>query len=110
MIEKQSNLLGFGVITPKGIRFQNLYYTCPRAIKERWFELSKINGAWRVEILRNPVNFKLIFLVRVDGEELEICNLIEYHMYKGSKLEKYFRSIEKLKRARESLHKNRRVQ
>lgn len=99
MLDKMSSLPGVAIITPKGISFQNVYYTCPRAIRERWFEFAKINGVRRVGILYNPVNSKLIFVV--DNEEgFEVCNLIEKHMYKGSKLEKYFRSIEKLKKMR----------
>lgn len=101
-------LTGIATVTPKGVRFRNLYYSCPRAISERWFENAKISGGWDIKILYNPVNFKLIFLEEENEEEdPEICYLIEYHMYQNSKLEKYFRSIQKLKRIRKQYQKSR---
>lgn len=34
----------FASVTPLGIRYQQLYYTCSKAIRERWFEISQRDG------------------------------------------------------------------
>ncbi|MCU6709740.1 hypothetical protein M6D81_13640 [Paenibacillus sp. J5C_2022] len=106
MSDNPINVTGMATITPKGIRFRNLYYSCPRAISERWFEIAKISGGWNIKILYNPVNFKLIFLETKNEDEMERCDLIEHHMYQNSKLEKYFLSIQKLKRKRRQYQKS----
>ncbi|MFX3636686.1 MAG: hypothetical protein ACE3L7_13890 [Candidatus Pristimantibacillus sp.] len=105
----QENLMkstGIAAVTPKGVRFRNLYYSCPRAISERWFENAKISGGWDIKILYNPVDFNLIFLEGENDGELESCYLVEYCMYQNSKLEKYFRSIQELKSRRQHYRKS----
>lgn len=81
MSEKTMTSTGIATITPKGIRFQNLYYTCPRVIRERWFEESKIYGAWKVKVSYNPVNLKLIF---IEGA-------VERHQYMMQYVEHFYR-------------------
>jgi hypothetical protein len=86
-------------VTEQGICFKGKRYSCIRAIREQWFETAQICGGWMVQVYFDPSNLKVIYLI--DEEEgMEACNMIEIHMSESSKIEKYFRSIQKLKRLR----------
>ncbi len=74
-------------VTPKGIHFGNLYYTCPRAVKERWFSKARIQGNWKMDVTYDPQSVANIY-IRIDRLTYEVCSLIEqYEMYQSAKME-----------------------
>lgn len=89
------------IVTPRGIHFQNIYYSCPTAIKGRWFELAWVNGSWEISILYDPES--TLETILIDGPpngEREVCNSIRKEDLSGQKLERYFSSIQQLKKRR----------
>jgi hypothetical protein len=38
------------LVTPEGIRLNDTYYSCSRAIDERWFERARVRGRWTVRL------------------------------------------------------------
>ncbi len=63
-------------VTAKGINFNELYYTCELAEKEKWFELARIKGNWKIPIRYDPFLCMRIYL-KVDGEKYVPCSLVE---------------------------------
>ena len=68
-------------ITPKGISFKGMYYTCERAEKEYWFAKARSNMLTKAEKyldisydVRKP-NF--IYLRSSDGRDFDKCTLID---------------------------------
>lgn len=68
-------------ITPKGIRFKQLYYTCEKATREQWFERARSRSMTREEKLLNisydPRKPNIIYLRSPDGRDFEKCFLID---------------------------------
>lgn len=74
-------------VTPKGIHFGGLYYTCSKAVKERWFSKARIQGSWKMNIYYDPQSVANIY-IRIDRQNYEVCSLIEqYEMYRSAKME-----------------------
>ena len=72
---------GKAKITPKGISFKGMYYTCERAEKEYWFAKARSNMLSKAEKyldisydVRKP-NF--IYLRSSDGRDFDKCTLID---------------------------------
>ena len=62
-------------VTARGIRFNDLYYTCARADEEKWFSRARLSGRYPVEILYDPSCVENIYVS--DGErELIECSLL----------------------------------
>lgn len=88
-------------VTWKGIYFKGIYYTCSQAIRKQWFEIARVEGSTTINVYYSPSNSKIIYLVADEGG-LERCNVVFTDKYKGSKLEKYFQSIHRLKSKRDN--------
>lgn len=74
-------------VTPKGIYFGGLYYTCSKAVKERWFSKARIQGNWKLDVSYDPQSVATIY-IRIDRQNYEVCSLIEqYQMYRNAKAE-----------------------
>jgi len=100
MYQKSEFFIDIARVTWRGILFRGLYYSCSTAISQGWFEKARIYGTWRVVIQFSPENLEIIFLIRQDQVESEKCNrIIRQHMC-PTKLDKYFDSIQRLKRER----------
>ncbi|MGX9931511.1 Mu transposase C-terminal domain-containing protein [Virgibacillus salarius] len=83
-------------ITPKGIKFGSLFYTCSEALKERWFSKARIQGSWSMGVHYDPQDVSNIY-IRIDRHNYEVCTLLEqYEMYRGAKMEE----VESLKKER----------
>ncbi|SDJ52755.1 hypothetical protein [Paenibacillus naphthalenovorans] len=89
---------GIAVVTAGGIRFLDKSYTCPLAIQERWFEKAHLKGFRFVPIYYLSNELSQIYFLHDD----EIVTCYEIHRGQPSfqKLEKYFSSIQRLKRQR----------
>ncbi|MBZ0094005.1 MAG: transposase family protein [Sulfuricella sp.] len=49
-------------VTVNGIRFQGDFYTCQKAVEERWFDRARQSGTWKVKISYDPRNVDEIYL------------------------------------------------
>lgn len=105
-MRKIPQMCALAKVTSKGIRFLGLNYSCERAIKERWFEYARLYGGWTIQVVFNPNDLTKIY--HPLEVEVECCRIILPQEYKGSKLEKYFRSIQALRSERRRIINKRR--
>lgn len=97
---------GCGIVTARGIYFRGNRFTCPRAIREQWFERAVLGKSWRVKVAYKHEIESVIYLVN-DVEELEKCYLIGNSNNPSEiKLQRYFQSIQRLKTLREKFKAN----
>lgn len=89
------------LVTPKGIKFKNLYYSCEIAVKEHWFSTARINGNWEVTISFNEQNMDYIYL-RMNHRSFEKCHLIQEN-FKGISLEELLHHRQEINK-QHSLH------
>ncbi|MDP1511876.1 hypothetical protein Q8I65_16910 [Paenibacillus ottowii] len=94
----------FASVTPLGIRYQQLYYTCSKAIRERWFELAQRDGAWNIRIQYTPNDLNIIYL-EADSKELEECRIVVRESLQGLNLEDYVQSVQLMKLAKQIIEK-----
>lgn len=59
-------------VTEKGIKFHNLYYTCDRAMAEKWFDVARGQGSWKIPIAYNQSDMSQIYYV-AGKNKYEIC-------------------------------------
>jgi len=87
-------------ITPDGIKFLDLYYSSSRAISERWYEQA-ILVEKEIEIAYTPNDLSKILILPIDpNDEFDVAEVLVPDQVSGSKLEKYFQSIQYLKTLR----------
>lgn len=73
------NLLpgGKATVTFRGIRFRGIYYSCERALRERWYERARTEKSWQIEITFDPRCVDAIFARIVGNSQLEFCHIVE---------------------------------
>lgn len=68
-------------ITPKGIKFKNLYYTCEKARREQWFERARSKLLSQdekyINISYDPRKSDFLYLRSPDGRDFEKCFLLD---------------------------------
>ena len=66
-------------VTPEGVCFHMMHYTCDRAIQEQWFEQvhAGMKGSLTIPILYDPRTPDRIYLRPQESKPLEICRLLE---------------------------------
>ena len=90
-------------VTPKGIRFKGMYYSCERALLEQWFEKARVYGQWTVPVSFDPRSTDVIYLCPRDGREIEPCQLLKtQELYKGRRLEEVL-ELQELERMQHAL-------
>jgi hypothetical protein len=62
-------------VTPRGLRFKDVFYSCDRAVREGWFLKAKVRGTWKEPIVYDPRDTDILYLDR-DGK-LEECRMLE---------------------------------
>ncbi|MGG1940422.1 Mu transposase C-terminal domain-containing protein [Paenibacillus polymyxa] len=62
-------------VTPKGIRFNGMLYSCEIALKEKWFVRAR-KGTFKVDISYDPRCVTQIYL-RLGRNEYDVCYLLE---------------------------------
>ncbi len=92
---------GCAKVTARGIIFKGARFTCPRAIRDQWFEKAAFEKEWRVRIVYTlHKELSAIYIVEDNGD-LEKCNRIyDTRTHSDVKLQLYFQSIHKLKALR----------
>jgi hypothetical protein len=88
---------GVATVTNIGIQFGDNFYSCARAIRERWFEIAWNKGNCEINITYYLIDLSKIYLSVNISEDKEVCNVIVRQSESGEKLERYFVSIQKLK-------------
>lgn len=63
-------------VTPCGIRFNNIYYTCPEAEKELWYEKARADKSWKIEVAYDPTSARHIYIFAED-DRIITCNVLE---------------------------------
>ena len=76
-----------GSVTEKGIYFKKLYYTCPQARQEQWFEKARKDGRYKVEISYDPRDMGKVFAWHQDGSAAYECILMDWEQRFGGKSE-----------------------
>jgi hypothetical protein len=61
---------GTADITAHGISFGGLLYICERALREEWFSVARLLGAWRVNCSYDPALVDEILLFPGEAEPL----------------------------------------
>jgi hypothetical protein len=90
-------------ITPSGIKYYDLYYSCSKAIQQQWFEIAWVNGEWEIDIIIENDDLGKIFLLDDTTGERQVCNnVILGHIQNDIRLQRYFESIKKLKKRKET--------
>lgn len=92
----------FAVVTPYGIFYRDIYYTCSRAIKEKWFEIAQRNNTWNVRIKYMLTDMKVIY-IQTKSEEFEEGRIVVREWFEGVELETYLQSIQLMKIAKQIL-------
>jgi hypothetical protein len=87
----------YGRVTARGILFRGNRFTCPRAIREQWFEKAALNKSWKIKIVYKHELDSVIYLFDEYGEH-EPCYQIDNRINLSNiKLQRYFQSIQNLK-------------
>ena len=65
------------VVTMYGIRIKGMYYTCTKAIEERWFDKARQTKTWKVKVSFDPRNMEEIYLHDSEPNSFYVCTLTE---------------------------------
>lgn len=65
-------------VTETGIAFRGRFYTCQRAMEERWFDKARQDGRWQVEVSYDPRDMDQVYL-HLTGSKIafEACTLTD---------------------------------
>ena len=65
-------------VTADGIRLHDSYYSCARAIDERWFERARLRGQWNVKVAFDSANLDMLYLLDASTSmQFHACHLTE---------------------------------
>lgn len=65
-------------VTLNGIRLRGIFYTCQRALEERWFDKARQRGNWKVTVSFDPRNLDEIYLHDpASPMQFQVCQLTE---------------------------------
>lgn len=57
---------GSATVTERGIRFRGIYYSSIKAIEERWFEIARSKGKYKITVAYSPNNINNIYIINRD--------------------------------------------
>ena len=63
---------GAALVTPRGIKFKDLYYECDTSNREEWFSRARTNKTWKIPIAFKPNNLDSIVYLK-DNNTYERC-------------------------------------
>jgi hypothetical protein len=64
-------------VTPRGIRFHGVFYSCERAVREQWFSRARVKGDWREDVVFDPRITDFIYLKPPGALRFETCTLVK---------------------------------
>jgi len=70
--------VGEATITTHGIQFRGCYYTCARAMEERWFDRARQKERWTIRVSYDPRDLDIIYLHDANQKfGFEVCTLTD---------------------------------
>lgn len=63
-------------VSPKGIKWNGMLYSCETALKERWFVHARTKGTFKVDVQYDPRCVNQIYL-RLGSTEYDVCYLLD---------------------------------
>jgi hypothetical protein len=95
---------GEATVTERGIRLFGLYYSCPLAIREHWFERARQVKSWRVRVSYDPRCMDTIWLQgNIGRARFTPCSLMEQSR---DHAEKTLWEIDQLRQASKSISRS----
>ncbi|MFZ5643058.1 MAG: Mu transposase C-terminal domain-containing protein [Bacillota bacterium] len=92
-------------VTPKGIKFKKMYYSCQRAVKEFWFDRARTEGTWKAYISYDPRNIDFVYIRDENGRGYEKCYLLEsQERYRGKSYDEIVYLLEYEKQMQKTMH------
>lgn len=77
-----------GSVTEKGVYFKKLFYTCPQAREELWFENARKNGRYSVDISYDPRDMSCIYVWDKQKRDAYECHLLDWEQrFSGKSLD-----------------------
>ncbi|MDK0574164.1 DDE-type integrase/transposase/recombinase [Clostridium perfringens] len=74
------------IVTAKGIKFENMYYTSPGTIENGWYQKARVAGTYKIKVSYNTNNVNHIYFID-ENLNIEILELVSYmEKYKGLSL------------------------
>jgi hypothetical protein len=65
-------------VTADGIALYDSWYSCARAINERWFERARLRGPWQVKVAYDPSNMDTVYLLDAAAPmQFHACHLAD---------------------------------
>jgi len=64
-----------GKVTEQGVKVKGAFFTCERAVIEKWFERARQNGVWDVEIAFDPRLADRVYFQVAKGSDIEALDL-----------------------------------
>lgn len=90
-------------VTPKGIRYKDMYYTSKSILKSEVFADARTKGIQKIKISYDPRNMEYIYVYNDNPSEYEKCFLVDAsNRYKDRAIEEieYLLAVEKMQRER----------
>ena len=74
------------IVTAKGIKFENMYYTSPGTIENGWYQKARVTGTYKIKVSYNTNNVNHIYFID-EKLNIEILDLVSYmDKYRGLSL------------------------
>ena len=65
-------------VTLNGIRLQGIFYTCQKAVEERWFDRARQRGTWKIKVSYDPRNLDAVYLHDAQVPmQFQVCHMTE---------------------------------
>lgn len=96
-----------GKVTERGILFKSMYFSCEKALREKWFVHARNKGNWNVSVSYDPRNMNNIYLLGEGGRSYDACYLLDESRYGNRTSDEinYLLAYEKLQQSKEQ-HSN----
>ncbi|NRF95821.1 hypothetical protein HQN89_33970 [Paenibacillus frigoriresistens] len=84
-----------GVVTPNGIWFEGMIYSCSLAIKHQWFKISERIGGWPISVEYDKAEPNEIYIKNDEGELIR-CFRIDHIQVEATTLGAYQLELRRL--------------
>lgn len=94
-------------ITARGVRYKKMFYASGYTLKNRWYQMARINGSKKIKIWYDPRDLTNIYTINEEGEFHKLTlldNLSKYQrkgIYEINQLIKYEESLDEKSKEKE---------
>lgn len=92
------------IVTPRGILFDEKFYSCTLAIRNRWFETALILGEWSITICYERDTVDTVIVIIFEDEPSEAYSLNNSFDISKVEVQRYQRDF-RLLREKRNLHR-----